>query len=259
MGGIWGLASATALENIPIEARGLASGVIQQGYAVGYLIATVINLYLVPHTSWRAMFWTASGISAFAAVFRAILPESEVFLRARREKQAELDQPARSRTRIFFHEVGQMLKNHWLRCIYVVMLMTGFSFLSHGSQDLYPTYLQVSKGLSRYDSMVATIIGNCGAIAYVNFPQPLGRLLMAQLDVQGRRGCRWIESTHRSSSFDHVRVPPTYTHFKLTQLYPFVPSGCVCIVGLFIPLWIIPDTFGKLSAGAFCVQFGVQG
>ena len=166
MGGVWGLASATALENIPAEARGLASGVIQQGYAVGYLIAAVINLYLVPHTTWRALFWTASGVSAFAAVLRALLPESEVFLRARREKQAEPDKPSQSRTQIFLHEVGQMLKNHWLRCIYVVLLMSGFSFLSHGSQDLYPTYLQETKGLSRFDSTVATIIGNCGAVTY---------------------------------------------------------------------------------------------
>ena len=169
MGGIWGLASATALENIPVEARGLASGFIQQGYAVGYLIAAVVNLYLVPHTSWRALFWTASGISAFAAVLRALLPESEVFIRARQERQAAPEKPTQSKTHIFFHEVKQMLKHHWLRCIYVVLLMSGFSFLSHGSQDLYPTYLQETKGFTRFDATLATIIGNCGAILYV-FP-----------------------------------------------------------------------------------------
>jgi SHS family lactate transporter-like MFS transporter len=58
MGGIWGLAASTALENLPFEARGLASGILQQGYAVGYLLAAVINLTLVADTStgWRSLF-----------------------------------------------------------------------------------------------------------------------------------------------------------------------------------------------------------
>jgi len=56
MGGIWGLASTTALENILVEVRGIASGVVHHGYAVGYLIAIVINLCLVPHSTWRALF-----------------------------------------------------------------------------------------------------------------------------------------------------------------------------------------------------------
>ena len=166
MGGIWGLASASALENIPVEARGLASGVMQQGYAVGYIIASVINLYLVPHTTWRTLFWTAAGISAFAAFVRVTLPESEVFIRARREKQAQALGYTQSKTRIFVHEVGQMMKNHWLLCIYVVLFMSGVSFLSHGTQDLYPTYLQQNKGFTNYNSTLATIIGNCGAISY---------------------------------------------------------------------------------------------
>ena len=140
MGGIWGLASATALENLPVEARGLASGVMQQGYAVGYLIAAVINLYLVPHTTWRALFWTAAGISAFAAVLRSLLPESEVFLRAREERQSDPEKPTQSKTRIFFHEVGQMLKKHWLLAIYAVLLMTGFNFC--------PTALKISTPLT---------------------------------------------------------------------------------------------------------------
>jgi len=165
MGGIWGLASASALENLPVEARGLASGIMQQGYAGGYLIAAVVNLYLIPRTTWRNQFRTSSGISAFAAVLRVILPESEVFLRARQERQPELEKPTKSKTRIFLHEIGQMLKNHWLLSIYAVMLMAGFNFLSHGSQDLYPTYLQESKALTKFNATVATIIGNCGAIA----------------------------------------------------------------------------------------------
>ena len=167
MGGIWGLASATALEDLPVEARGLASGIMQQGFAMGSLLAGVINLYLVPHTTWRALFWTGAGISAFAGVLRSLLPESELFLRARQERKDNPEKSTQSKTRIFFHEVKQMLKNHWLLSIYAVLLMAGFNFLSHGSQDLYPTYLQETKGFTKFNSTVATIIGNCGAIAYV--------------------------------------------------------------------------------------------
>lgn len=130
MGGIWGLAASTALENLPVETRGLASGVLQQGYAVGYLIAAVINLYLVPETAqtWRSLFWCAAGISAFAAVLRMFLPESEVFLRAKAEALARGNTTS-NKTKIFLHETGQMLKKHWMLCIYAVLLMTG----AHGS------------------------------------------------------------------------------------------------------------------------------
>jgi MFS transporter, SHS family, lactate transporter len=128
MGGIWGLAAATGLENLPVEARGLASGFLQQGYAVGYLIAAVINLFLVPDVpqTWRALFWTGAGMSAFAGVLRMLLPESEVFLRAKAARAAHGNDPSsKSATRIFLHETKVMLKTHWVLCIYAVLLMTG--------------------------------------------------------------------------------------------------------------------------------------
>jgi SHS family lactate transporter-like MFS transporter len=128
MGGIWGLAASTALENLPVEARGLASGILQQGYAVGYLFAAVINLKLVPATSsgWRTLFWTGAGISVFAAALRACLPESEVFRKAKMLEEAK-GTTSQHKTKIFLREVKQMLKTHWLLCIYAVLLMTGKS------------------------------------------------------------------------------------------------------------------------------------
>lgn len=128
MGGIWGMASSTALENLPVEVRGLASGVMQQGYAVGYLLAACINLRLVPETSstWRTLFWCASGISAFAAFVRACLPESAYFLRAKAAERAlGVERTPSEKTKIFLKETGAMLKAHWLLCIYAVLLMTG--------------------------------------------------------------------------------------------------------------------------------------
>ncbi|EIM81380.1 MFS general substrate transporter [Stereum hirsutum FP-91666 SS1] len=220
MGGIWGLAASTALENLPVETRGLASGVLQQGYAVGYLLAAVISLTLVPETTttWRSLFWCASGISAFAAFIRALVPESEIFLKAR-EIERKRGATTGKKTKVFIHETGQMLKKHWLLCIYAVLLMTGFNFLSHGSQDLYPTYLEKSKGFSDHSATVATIIGNCGAIAGGAVAGYLSQYL-------GRR---------------------------LTII------GFTLLIGAFIPLWIIPSSFSGLAAGAFCIQFGVQG
>lgn len=126
MGGVWGLASSTALENLPIEARGLASGVLQQGYAFGYLIAAVVNLRLVPHTSttWRSLFWTSAGISAFAAFVRALVPESAVFVCAKAVER-EMGTSTGQKTRRFIQQASAMLKKHWLLCIYAVLLMTG--------------------------------------------------------------------------------------------------------------------------------------
>ncbi|KAF8526756.1 MFS general substrate transporter [Gautieria morchelliformis] len=223
MGGIWGLAIATALENVPVDARGFLSGVLQEGYAVGYLLAAVVNLTVVAHNvhSWRTLFWVAAGITFFAACVRVFLPESEVFLRAREDRRAQQTQGASpaSKTRVFLRETKSMLKAHWKLCIYAVLLMTGFNFLSHGSQDLYPTYLQDNKRLSSNLATKATIIGNCGAVVG-------GALAGAMSQLFGRR---------------------------LT-----IVIFC-CIVGAFIPLWILPSGFGALAAGAFCIQIGVQG
>src|SRR5712675_3017502 len=126
MGGIWGLASSTALENLPIEVRGLASGVFQQGYAAGYLIAAVINLRLVPHSShtWRALFWASGAMSAFAALIRTLLPEGEVFLCAK-ALEREKGSTTGKKTRVFIRQAGAMLKMHRLLCVYAMLLMTG--------------------------------------------------------------------------------------------------------------------------------------
>jgi SHS family lactate transporter-like MFS transporter len=126
MGGTWGLAAATALENLPVELRGLGSGVVQQGYAVGCIFAATINLSLVPETktSWRSLFWCASGMSLFAAFIRAILPESAVFLRAK-EIERGRGTTAMNKTKVFLRETQTMLRRHWLLSIYAVVLMTG--------------------------------------------------------------------------------------------------------------------------------------
>lgn len=126
MGGIWGLAAAMALENLPVELRGLGSGVIQQAYSVGCILAAAVNLTLVPKTStsWRSLFWCASGISLFAASITALLPDSAVFLRVK-EIEKERGTTTMSKTKVFLRQIKIMFTKHWLLCIYAVVLMTG--------------------------------------------------------------------------------------------------------------------------------------
>ncbi|KAF8516333.1 carboxylic acid transporter protein [Hysterangium stoloniferum] len=223
MGGIWGLSVATALENAPVETRGFFSGLLQEGYAVGYLLAAVVNLTAVAHSrhSWRVLFWIAASLTFFAACLRAVLPESALFLRAKAAREAQRANGVvfESKTKIFLRETKTMLKNHWKLCIYAVLLMTGFNFLSHGSQDLYPTYVQNDKLLASQLATKATIIGNCGAVA-------------------GGALAGWASQ---------------YLGRRLTMII------FCCIVAVFIPLWILPSAFPGLAAGAFFIQIGVQG
>jgi len=215
MGGIWGLSSSSALENLPIEIRGLASGILQEGYIVGYIFAAVINLTLVAQYGWRALFWTGAGITCFTAVIRSLIPESPFFLRVKEQEKAKGTNTSQN----FLRQTKEMLKLHWLLCIYAVLLMTGLNFLSHGSQDLYPTYLQITKGFSAHNATVATIISNCGAV----FGGAIGG---------------WVSQ---------------YIGRRLT-----IAFGAL-FTAVFIPLWVLPSSFSALSAGAFCIQLGVQG
>ena len=107
------------MENIPPNARGLVSGFLQQGYAVGYLIAAVVNLTLVPNNphSWRALYWVGTGLSVFAAGFRACLPESRSFLEAKLEAKSAGGK-GESPTKAFLKEAKAMLRANWRRAIW---------------------------------------------------------------------------------------------------------------------------------------------
>ncbi|TFY79414.1 hypothetical protein EWM64_g4596 [Hericium alpestre] len=261
MGGIWGLASSTALENLPAEARGFGSGVVQLGYACGNMIAAIVNLKLVTETGqWHVLFWTAAGISGAAAGLRAVLPESETFLKARAKEKAQGGNRQSRKAKIFARETWAMLKNHWSLCIYAVLLLTGaflysllvlllictegYNFLSHGSQDLYPTYLQTSKNFDSDHASIATIIAECGAIACV-LPLFCHYSPLQYFSTVGAPLAAFSRST--------LAVVSQYFGRCLVMIIFNV------LIGVFIPLWIIPSSFSALSSGAFCVQFGVQG
>lgn len=160
MGAVFGIASATALEGAPKRARSVLSGIFQQGYALGYLLVVVFNRAITDNTKkeWRALFWFSSGPPVLFVFWRLLLPETDEFL----QQQVHLRENNKSQ---FFKDAGHALKEHWLKLIYLVILMSGFNFSSHGSQDLYPTLLTNQLDYGKDRSTVTNSVANLGAIA----------------------------------------------------------------------------------------------
>lgn len=126
MGGLYGNAAATALEDCPAEARGIISGLLQQGYAFGYLLATAFARALVGTTpqGWRPFYWFGAAVPVLIIAFRLFLPETRTF-RERQEARAHIQGGV---TGTFLSEGKVALRRHWLILIYLVLLMAGFNF-----------------------------------------------------------------------------------------------------------------------------------
>lgn len=111
-----------ALDNSPADARGLMSGILQQGYAFGYVIAACANLGVGgSDTSWKTVFWIGAGLSFAAGILRCFFPESEQFLEARKAGLSHAN-PSH-----FWRETKTMLAQEWKMCIYCIILMTWFN------------------------------------------------------------------------------------------------------------------------------------
>ncbi|OJJ72369.1 hypothetical protein ASPBRDRAFT_124661 [Aspergillus brasiliensis CBS 101740] len=162
MGGLYGNAAATALEDCPMEARGIVSGLLQQGYAFGYLLATAFARGLVNTTShgWRPLYWFGACPPVLIIIYRLFLPETDTFL----QRQATREHVRGGVTTTFLSEGNTAIKRHWLLLIYLVLLMAGFNFMSHGSQDLYPTMLENQFDFSADAVTVTQVVANLGAL-----------------------------------------------------------------------------------------------
>ena len=161
MGGLYGNAAATALEDCPERARGLISGMLQQGYAFGYLLATAFARALVDTTShaWRPLYWFGAGIPVLIIAFRLCLGETDTHIERQRVRAAS-DNVGKT----FVQEGKVALKRHWLLLTYMVLLMAGFNFMSHGSQDLYPTMLENQYLFGANAVTITQVVANLGAM-----------------------------------------------------------------------------------------------
>jgi MFS family permease len=111
-----------ALENCPTDARGLMSGILQQGYSFGYVCAACANLGVGGAVnSWKIVFWIAAALSIAVGLIRICFPESKQFLEAKQAKKEAMAPSA------FWKETGVMLKQQWKMCVYCIILMTWFN------------------------------------------------------------------------------------------------------------------------------------
>ncbi len=150
MGGEWGVGASLVMEKVPPRLRGVFSGLLQQGYAAGYLLAALCYFFVFPRWGWRPMFFIG-GLPALLALYvRFQVKESEVWQRTRHRDWSGL---------------GRAIVSHWRLFLYLWLLMTMMNFVSHGTQDLYPTFLQRDWGFTPQRRAVLTGFSMFGALS----------------------------------------------------------------------------------------------
>ena len=213
MGGEWGVGAALAFETLPAEGRGFFSGLLQEGYVTGYLFAALMYTTVFSLVGWRGMF-VIGALPAFLVIYiRTKVDESPAWLQSRSAGGATI--PAEATAKPF---TEGLRKNAGIFA-FVVVLMFAFNSFSHGTQDVYPTFLQ--KNLQFTPKMVGliAIVYNVGAL--------LGGIVFGS----------WSEKIGRRRAI-------------VTAALLAIPV---------IPLFAFSHTPVMLAVGAFLMQFMVQG
>ena len=206
MGGEWGVGAALTFETLPTEGRGFFSGLLQEGYVVGYLLAAVVYRTLFPIVGWRGMF-VIGALPAFLVIYiRTKVEESPAWLQGRVERTGQ-------------SRISKDIASHIAIFAFLILLMFAFNSFSHGSQDLYPTFLERNLHFTPQTTGLIVIIYNLGAL--------LGGILFGTISEKiGRRRAIVIAAL--------LAIP-------------------------IIPLWAFSHSVPMLALGGFLMQFMVQG
>jgi MFS transporter, SHS family, lactate transporter len=204
MGGVWGIGASLAFETIAREKRGFVSGLMQSGYATGYLAASLVFGFLYAWLGWRGLFMVGI-LPAFFLIFYIWSQVSEA--------------PGWNQERARASSTFSVLKTHWRLALFAIVMMTAFNFFSHGTQDLYPTFLQKQHHFDHATVSTIAILYNIAAI--------LGGLTVGSLSQRfGRRRASVVTAL--------IAVPVAF-------------------------LWAFSSTAALLALGAILMQFLVQG
>jgi len=155
MGGEWGVGASLAMETVPERSRGLVSGILQQGYPMGYLLAALADALIFPRFGWRGMFILGSLPALLVAFMMLGIEESPGWVRERARTTAAERRAA----------LWSTLRTRWPIFLYMAALMAVFNAFSHGSQDFYPSgFLEKQRGFPLATATTLTMIGSAGAI-----------------------------------------------------------------------------------------------
>jgi SHS family lactate transporter-like MFS transporter len=211
MGGEWGVGASLAMEKAPRHLRGVLSGFLQQGYATGYLLAAVCYLFVYPHWGWRPMFFIG-GLPALLAVYvRMGIKESEVW-----EKTRALD----------WAHLGRAIVSHWRTFLSIFVLIACMTLVSHGTQDMYPTFLKTYRGFSPQAAAYIAMFYNVGAIVG-------GVAIGRYSDLVGRR---------------RAMITALLLAILVVPLWAYVPSTAVLLIGAFLLQFMVQGAWGVVPA-----------
>ena len=211
MGGEWGVGASLVMEKVPPQWRGFFSGLLQQGYAAGYLLAALAYGYVFPRWGWRPLFFIG-GLPALLAIFvRARVTESEVWLKTRERTWSGLGKTLRAQVPLF---------------LYLTVLMALMNMSSHGTQDLYPTFLERAWKLGPSARSAITAISMVGAliggVVFGHWSQTFGRRRTITVALTGA-----------------VVVVP---------LWAYAPSLTLLVVGVFLMQFLVQGAWGVIPA-----------
>ena len=206
MGGEWGVGTSLVMEKVPPKWRGVLSGFLQEGYAAGFLLAAVVAYFMLDRFGWRPMFFLGGAPALLALFIRFFIKESEVWKKTKAESWSHL---------------GRGIAANWKLWVYLTLLMAMMNFSSHGTQDMYPTFMKEFRGLDAKIYSQIVIVMMVGALVG-------GIVFGLASDRFGRK-----------------------------RMMIAAMLGALAAV----PLWAYssPPRLGMIVAGAFFMQFMVQG
>ncbi|GAB3781436.1 MFS transporter [Nocardioides ungokensis] len=222
MGGEWGLGAALAMEKIPRERRGFFSGLLQEGYSFGYLLAAVSFLVISDGLglSWRWLFALSIVPALISLLIRTRVEESGAWRETREQMRV-----TRTSVKDVFLDAAVVR-----RFVYLIVLMTAFNWMSHGTQDVYPTFLKATDqggaGLSESTALLIAVIYNCGAI--------LGGLVFGTLSERhGRR---------------HTIAFCALLGLPIVPLFAYSSSAAMLCLGAFLMQVMVQGAWGVIPA-----------